>query len=102
MLGFAMRAGKLVLGTDLILASVSRKGRDGAKLVIISESASFATRDKIVRKCEACGVSHVSVDFDGEELGRLLGKLYAPVAVAVTDDNFASEIKRALTDDSQQ
>ena len=34
---------------------------------------------------------------DGDELGRLLGKLYAPAVVAITDDRFAKEIKLALT-----
>ena len=33
---------------------------------------------------------------DTAELGRLLGKLYAPAVIAITDERFADEIVRAL------
>ncbi|MBQ1260618.1 MAG: hypothetical protein IIX96_01235 [Clostridia bacterium] len=41
MLGFAMRAGKLIFGTDLILSSLA-KGK--ARLVVASSLASAATK----------------------------------------------------------
>ncbi len=100
MLGFAMRAGKVVLGTDLILTSLSRKGKGGARLVLICQTASDGTKEKIMRKSAARGVECLIADVDGEELGRLLGKLYAPAAVAITDEGFAAEIKRSLKGDS--
>lgn len=97
-----MRAGRLVLGTDLILASLSRKGNGAAQLVIICNAASAATKEKIAHRSAASGVECLVADLDPSELGELLGKTYAPVAVAVTDLGFATEIKRALTGDSRQ
>lgn len=95
MLGFAMRAGKVQLGTDTVCASLSRKGGTDIKLVIMPHDASDNAKDKITRRCIAHGVRYIVVDIDASELGRLLGKLYAPAVVALTDDGFASEILRA-------
>lgn len=92
MLGFAMRAGKLVIGTDLICRAM----KTGAvKLVVISKYASVATKKKLTVKSEFYNVSAIEVDIDTERLGKLIGKTYSPAAVAVTDDGFATEIKKA-------
>lgn len=99
MLGFAMRAGKLQIGTDTVLASLSRKGGTDIKLVVMPSGVSEGTKDKIVRRCSAHGVRCIEIDVDPAELGRLLGKLYAPSAVAVTDNGFAVEILRAAGDE---
>ncbi len=95
MLGFAMRAGKLLVGTDTVYASLSRKGGSDIRLVIIPCDASDGAKDKMIRRCTAHGVEYTIIDMSASELGQLLGKLYAPSAVAVTDDNFAREIMRA-------
>jgi hypothetical protein len=36
------------------------------------------------------------IETETEELGRMLGKLYAPAVIAITDERFANEIARAL------
>ena len=95
MLGFAMRAGKLQIGTDTVCTSLSRKGGTDIKLVIMPHDASDNAKDKIIRRCTAHGITHIEIDICASELGRLLGKLYAPSAVAVTCENFATEIMRA-------
>ena len=95
MLGFAMRAGKLLIGTDTIFAALSRKGGTDVKLVVMPCDASDGAKDKMIRRCTAHEVRYSVLDIPASELGRLLGKLYAPSAVAVTDDNFAKEIMRA-------
>ncbi len=92
MLGFAMRAGKLIIGTELICSSMPR-GK--IKLVLICSSASDATKKRLLAKSEYYGISAIEVDIDTERLGKMLGKTYSPVAVAVTDGGFASEIKKA-------
>ncbi len=92
MLGFAMRAGKLVIGTELVCSSMPR-GK--VKLVLISSSASEATKKKLLTKSEYYGISTIEVDIDTERLGKTLGKTYSPVCVAVTDEGFASEIIKA-------
>ena len=93
MLGFAMRAGKVTIGTELICASLSKSGAKRPRLVIVSSSASEGTKKKICTKCEYYGVDVIETSVDGESLGHLLGKLYAPAAVAIVDDRFAEELK---------
>lgn len=92
MLGFAMRAGKVQIGAETVSASLSRKGGTDIKLVLIPHDASDGARDKIIRRCTAHGVRYVVTDMDASSLGELLGKLYAPSAVALTDEGFAKEI----------
>ncbi len=95
MLGFAMRAGKLILGTELICRAMPRRGKDRIRLVAVSDTASAATKKKLFDKSAHYGIEAVELTIDMSELGRLLGKTYAPAAVAVTDDGFAREILNA-------
>ncbi len=95
MLGFAMRAGKVIIGTEAVCSSLSKKGAAKPRIVLISESASEGTRAKVTHKCEFYGVTVLDIDISSSELGRLLGKLYAPATVAVKDDRFAEEIRKA-------
>ena len=92
MLGFAMRAGKVTIGTEMVFNAM-RQGK--IKLVLISAAASERTKKTISNKCEFYKVNTVTVDADTAELGRLLGKTYAPSAVGITDDGFAREIRLA-------
>ena len=95
MLGFAMRAGKAVLGTDLILSSMSIKGKGRVWVVVISCEAADNAREKLVTKARYADIPVVEVEIGMSELGKLLGKTYAPVAVAITDEGFAKEIVNA-------
>ena len=100
MLGFAMRAGKVVIGTEPVCSAMSERASKRARLVLISCTASQATKDKILHKAEFYGVTATEINIDSSELGRLLGKLYAPAPVAIIDDRFAEEISKAIqTDD---
>lgn len=92
MLGFAMRAGKLIIGTELVCRAMPG-GR--VKLVLVSASASAATKKKLFVKSGFYGISAIEVDIDTVSLGNLLGKSYSPAAIAVTDSGFAEEIKKA-------
>ena len=96
MLGFAMRAGRVIIGADRVAAALPNKGRDEIKLVVLSNGASEGTKKRMTPKCEVYRKEFRQVEIDTEELGRLLGKLYAPAVIAITDDNFAAEITRAL------
>ena len=95
MLGFAMRAGKAVLGTDLILSSMSIKGKGRVWVVVISCEAADNAKEKLMTKARYALVPVVEVEIGMAELGRLLGKTYAPCAVAITDEGFAKEIVNA-------
>lgn len=90
-----MRAGRLMIGTELICSELRRHtGR--IKLVLLSVSASDATKKKITGKCEFYNTDIREICIDQEELGRMLGKTFSPAAVAVCDDGFAREIRRAI------
>ena len=92
MLGFAMRAGKLLIGTELICKGMAKRGAGGIRLVAISNSASDNTKKKLITKSEFYSIKAVIIDMDTDTLGALLGKSYAPAAVAVCDEGFAREI----------
>ena len=96
MLGFAMRAGRVIIGTDLVCASMSKHGRAKPMLVLISHDASEATKKKVTTKSDFYSIETLEIDVGGDKLGSLLGKTYAPVVLGITDGRFAEEIKRAL------
>lgn len=97
MLGFARRAGKVVIGTELVCRAMPK--RDGGRiwLVIISDKASDATRKKLTVKSDFYGIDYIEVNVGTEELARIVGKTSAVAAVAVTDERFSKEIKNALS-----
>ena len=92
MIGFAMRAGKLVIGTELICRAMPG---GNIKLVAVAKNASAATKKKLFAKSGFYSISAIEVDLDTHSLGELLGKTYAPAAIAVTDEGFAREIEKA-------
>ena len=96
MLGFAMRAGKLCIGTPLVCKALGAKDHGGVRLVLLCCDASEGTKKKIRCKCEFYGVDLWEIPLDISALGRLLGKSYAPAAVGVCDDGFAREIDAAM------
>ena len=96
MLGFARRAGKISFGVDGICKAMAKKTA-APKLIVISSAASDSTREKLVSKSDFYGIKYIEIDIAQEELGRLLGKEYAPACVAVNDSAFAEEILKAHT-----
>jgi ribosomal protein L7Ae-like RNA K-turn-binding protein len=102
MLGFAMRAGKVIIGTELVCRAMPKKGKDALRLVLVSHEASPATKKKITVKCEYYGLRALEINLDTSELGRLLGKSFTPATVGITDDGFAEEIIRALSSPIKQ
>ena len=92
MLGFAMRAGKVVIGTDLVCRQLAT---GSVRLVLVSSGASDNTKKKILNKCLFYSVRAIVCEIEPERLGALLGKLYAPSAVAILDGRFAEEIAKA-------
>ncbi len=95
MLGFAMRAGKVVIGTESVCAAMARTGKYKPRLVLIAQGVSEGTTKKLLTKSDFYGIDTIKIDIDSSELGRLLGKLYAPATVAIVDDRFAEEIRLA-------
>lgn len=93
MLGFAMRAGKVDTGTDIVCAMIP-KGT--VKLVIIASDASNPTREKILKKCEYYKIDCIEPDITSSTLSDRLGKSSTTVCVAIKDENFKSEILKTL------
>ena len=92
MIGFARRAGKTVIGTELVCRAMP-KGE--VKLVVISSTASDSTKKKLTVKSAFYGISWVLIEIDTERLGALVGKGGAVAAVAITDQMFADEVVKA-------
>ena len=93
MLGLAMKAGKVVIGTEQVI-SFLQKGK--VKLILVSGSASDGTKKKMLHKCEFYKTRMVELSIDTDELGRLLGKTYTPAVVGITDENFSRAIINLL------
>ncbi len=94
MIGFAMRAGKILIGTELVCRTAA-KNRTAIKLVLMAENASEGTKKKLSNKCEFYQLKLVQINLSTDELGALLGKTYSPAAVGITDEGFAKEIENA-------
>ncbi|MBQ8380314.1 MAG: ribosomal L7Ae/L30e/S12e/Gadd45 family protein [Clostridia bacterium] len=95
MLGFAMRAGKLIIGTENVCVAMAKKKKP--YLVAVASDASESTQKKLFVKCEFYGIKAVLIDMRTDALGTLLGKTYSPACVGVTDEGFAKEIEKAAS-----
>ena len=89
MLGLAMRAGRVIIGTEQVCVAL-KKGK--IRLALVARDASQSTKKKIAVKCEFYGVTSVEIQLGAEELGALLGKTYTPAVVGITDEGFAREL----------
>lgn len=90
MLGLARRAGKTVLGTDMICERM--RARSKPVLVLASREASLGTRNRLKYKCEFYSVSYRVVDATMAQLGKICGAMRPTAAVAITDEGFAREL----------
>lgn len=93
LLGLAARARKIVSGEELIIREI-RGGR--AKLVLLSTDASHNSSKKIKDKCASFNVELHEFG-DRYDLGHATGK-EARVAVAVTDNGFATKLSGLLNE----
>ena len=94
MMGFAMRAGKIIIGTDTVCRAMADK-KSKLGLVILSEHASDGTKKKILTKCEFYRIKAIQINMSTDELGDLLGKTYSPAVIGITDEGFSREISKA-------
>ncbi len=94
MLGLAMRAGKVIVGTESVCQALAKRGK--VRLVVYAADSSPATKKKIVTKCEFYSTPCVEISLDTGALGRILGKTYGPACAALTSDSFANEIVKCV------
>ena len=95
MLGLCRRAGKLIMGTDLVTKSLPSKK---TYLVIYTSDASDNTKKRVTDKCSFYGVEAVMTDFSGDAIGDAIGKSGTVCTLGITDINFASELKALVLD----
>lgn len=89
MIGLAKRAGRLVTGTDAVIACI-QSGK--AVLVLAASDASEGTQKRIRDKCGTYNVRQL-VWGTAQQLGHTVG-MGSCAAAAVTDRNFAEGISR--------
>lgn len=87
LLGLAQRAGKVVSGHDLVINEI-RRGK--ARLVLISQDAATATKQKVKTKGSYYNIKVVEIG-NRETLGHAIGKEQR-VVLAVTDEGFANKL----------
>lgn len=93
-IGLCMKAGRCRSG-DFVAERLMRAG--DARLLLLDERASTATRERYQRLCERGGVPLLLV----RELGAAIGKPERIVA-AVTDQGFSNMIQRAAAESAAQ
>jgi ribosomal protein L7Ae-like RNA K-turn-binding protein len=93
MIGLARRAGKAVIGSGCAENAV-RGGK--AKLVILAEDAAEGTVKRLTDKCKTYDVLLI-IKGSKQSIGQITGRQQT-AAVAVTDINFANELKRLCED----
>lgn len=91
MLGLAQRAGKCVMGEELVISSIQS---NQAKLIILANDIGKQTQKKITDKCKSYNVPVITGD-DRETLGHAVGKTHR-VAIAILDSGFANKIESLL------
>ncbi|KXG76925.1 putative ribosomal protein YlxQ [Fervidicola ferrireducens] len=91
LLGIARKAGKVIAGQEAVERAVLSKK---VCLVIISEDASFNTKDKFISICKSRGINCI-IYGTSDVLGKSIGK-EARKIIGITDKNFSKEILRRL------
>ena len=93
MLGLCRRAGKTVLGTEMICKQMREKKKP--VLVLIASDISENTRSKLISKSIFYTIPYIQISVSGGELAARLGKTGFLAAAAVMDHRFADEITNA-------
>ena len=97
MLGLCRKAGKLIIGTDLVTKSLPSKK---AYLVIYTSDASSNTEKKVTDKCKYYGTECIKAPFDSFEVSSAIGKDGAICTLGITDLNLASQLKALAMENS--
>lgn len=88
LLGLAQRAGRLVTGTDLVLAKIKQ-----ADLLIIAAETSQQSAQRLKQAARAHSVPIIQI-FTGLELSQAIGRQRK--VMAVTDNGFAQTIMKKI------
>jgi|SRR5690625_4977522 len=89
--GLAYRARKCSTGEETIIKDIQK---NRAKLILIADDISIATRKKLTDKCDSFQVPYIEVD-NRKKLGNAIGKSER-VALAILDEGFARKLQSLL------
>ena len=89
-LGFARKAGRVLIGTDAVLKGA--RSAPGRIAVVLASDASERTRKQINDKCAFYGVHISPASPTGDEIARAVGKRMTVSAAAITDEGLASAL----------
>ena len=92
MLGLARKAGKTVLGTEVICEQMRAKKKP--VLILVSSGASDGTLRRLSHKSSFYSIPCLTVDVAPEVLGHLLGTARPLVSVGITDGGFADQLRQ--------
>lgn len=96
-LGIAKKAGKITVGCDSVMESVTT-GR--SRLVIMAGDISNNTKKAVLRCAQEYNVHTIIVRETKDELGFAVGKLAA--VISVDDEGFARGLELRLADDKEE
>lgn len=92
LLGLAMRAGKIVAGTETVIADLSKSK---LKMVIIANDLHENTLEKVNRACQKSNVQVVNV-FSAAELEHAIGKKRK--VLGLTDNGFSKALVKRINE----
>ena len=101
LLGIARKAGRTVIGTDLVMKALSGT-TPAIYMVLASNGASDNTKKRISDRCLYYHVKQYNIPHTPDELSHLLGKTSAVCCIGITDKGFADGLARYLTKDDTQ
>lgn len=87
MLGFAQKSGNTITGDDLVEAALTKRA---ISLIIISNDASDATKEKYTKLCENLNVK-IIIDFSREDLSGAMGK-FNRTLIGIKNKKFSREL----------
>ncbi len=91
-IGLAAKAGKIVVGTEIVTGKI----KSGKKilLVLIASDVSQNTYKKIVNCCDYYKVDYVQLKQNRDEISHAVGKSCLTSSVGIIDQNFVNAIKK--------
>ncbi len=96
-LGLIRRAGKLTIGCDPVVDSMSK---GSAKLVVMASDISPNTKKIVLKNAEEYNVHSIVIKSSKQELSAAVGKTAA--VVSVDDEGFAGSLEKKLADDKEE
>ena len=101
LLGLARKAGRTIIGTELVMKALASKQE--VFMVLAPETASDNTKKRISDRCHYYHKKLYIIPHSPSELSHLLGKTSAVCCIGITDQNFAEGLAQYLiTDDPEE